>query len=355
MSSISTLHQTERSLLPPSIIIPDTVGHTRDIFALKLNPHHEEAEAGSLAWFDNYDLHAGPHREEFLSARYCLLASYCYPDADLGHLRPVMDFIIWLVAYDDMADDGEFCDSIEALKHAFGMTLKFLRNPDAPHPNLKYLAALKSFYNRMRENGNPAALRRFVEGAEGYMQAALQDTMNRAAAALEYAHEIELPNKVHEDPIVSELALAGNQILTWSNDIYSFSLEQAKGYTHNILFVIMWNKEVDLQAAVDFVERMIQKRVKEYIDAKALLPSFGPEIDHQVAKYIQGIEHCIQANISWSLMSPRYFGADFEKVKETRIVNLMAPIISTNKRSTGVKEVEPMEPIAPTIAVAAGE
>ncbi|QRW20740.1 terpene synthase [Rhizoctonia solani] len=378
MSSISTLHQTERSLLPPSIIIPDTVGHTRDIFALKLNPHHEEAEAGSLAWFDNYDLHAGPHREEFLSARYCLLASYCYPDADLGHLRPVMDFIIWLVAYDDMADDGEFCDSIEALKHAFGITLKFLRNPDAPHPNLKYLAALKSFYNRMRENGNPAALCRFVEGAEGYMQAALQDTMNRAAgkvltideyihlraessgvkwayAALEYAHEIELPNKVHEDPIVSELALAGNQILTWSNDIYSFSLEQAKGYTHNILFVIMWNKQVDLQAAVDFVERMIQKRVKEYIDAKALLPSFGPEIDHQVAKYIQGIEHCIQANISWSLMSPRYFGADFEKVKETRIVNLMAPIISTNKRSTGVKEVEPMEPIAPTIAVAAGE
>ncbi|KAF8748350.1 hypothetical protein RHS01_10889 [Rhizoctonia solani] len=377
MSSMPTLHQIERSLLPPSILIPDTVGHTRDVFALRINPHHDEAEAGSLAWFDNYGLHAGPQREEFLNARYCLLASYCYPDADLEHLRPVMDFIIWLVAYDDMADEGEFCDSIEALKHAFGITLNFLRNPDAPHPNLKYLAALKSFYSRMRENGNPAALCRFVEGAEGYMQAALQDTMNRATgkvltideyiqlraessgvkwayAALEYAHGIELPNKVHEDPIVSELALAGNQILTWSNDIYSFSLEQAKGYTHNILFVIMWNKQVDLQGAVDFVEGMILKRIKEYIDAKALLPSFGPEIDHQVAKYIQGIEYCIQANISWSLMSPRYFGADFEKVKETRIVNLMAPIISTNKRSTGVEGVESMESIAPAIAVAEG-
>ncbi|CAE6453961.1 unnamed protein product [Rhizoctonia solani] len=375
MSTISKMHRIDRSSFPSSIRIPDTIGHTSNFFTLKLNPHHQVAEAGSLVWFDSYGLHSGPQRAEFLSARYCLLASYCYPDADLEHLRPVMDFIIWLVAYDDMVDEGEFCDSIEALKHAFGATLNFLRNPDDAHPNLKYLAPLKSFYNRMRENGNPNALHRFVEGAKSYMEAAIQDNVNRSAgrvltideyvqlraessgvkwayAALEYAHGIELPDEVHKDPIVSELALAGNHILTWSNDIYSFSLEQAKGYTHNILFVIMWNKSLGLQAAVDFVEEMIQKRIKEYIDAKARLRSFGRELDDRVARYIQGIEYCIQANINWSLMSPRYFGSDFANVKETRVVKLMAPIIPKDEQFKEIERVESTVSIIPSVRMA---
>ncbi|CAE6435629.1 unnamed protein product [Rhizoctonia solani] len=351
---------------PASILIPDIAGYIRDIFTLKLNPYHEEAEATSLAWFDSYGLHSGPEREKFLSARYCLLASYCYPEAHLERLRPVMDFIIWLVAFDDMVDEGEFCDSIETLKYAFGVTLNFLRNPDGPHPNLKYLIALKSFYDRMRANGSPTALHRFVKGAERYMEAAVKDTIDRAAgrdltideyiqlraessgvewayAALEYSHGIELPDEVHSDPVVSELALAGNQILTWMNDIYSFSLEQAKGYTHNILFVVMNNKKVELQAAVDFVEEMIKKRIKEYLDTKASLPSFGPELDNQVTRYIQGIEYCIQANINWSLMTPRYFGPDFAKVKETRLVKLMAPITKRDQIIGGNKAIESLE------------
>ncbi|CAE6446779.1 unnamed protein product [Rhizoctonia solani] len=294
MSTISKLHPIDRSSFPRSIRIPDTAGRTRDIFTLKLNPHHEEAESGSLAWFDSYGLHSGPEREKFLSARYCLLASYCFPEADMEHLRPVMDFIIWLVAFDDMVDEGEFCDSIEALKHAFDITMNVLRNPDSSHPHLKYVVALRSFYDRMRSNANPAALRRFIEGAEGYTKSAVQDTIDRAAgrvltieeyvqlraessgvkwayAAMEYAHGIELPDEVHNDPIIIELGLAANQILTWSNDIYSFSLEQAKGYTHNLLFVVMWNKQVDLQGAVDFVDKMIENRIKEYLDAKSQL------------------------------------------------------------------------------------
>jgi hypothetical protein len=207
-------------------------------------------------------------------------------------------------------------------------------------------------------------------------------------AALEYSHGIELPDEVHSDPVVSELALAGNQILTWMNDIYSFSvsplawlpcfndakferaqLEQAKGYTHNILFVVMSNKKVELQAAVDFVEEMIKKRIKEYLDTKASLPSFGPELDNQVTRYIQGIEYCIQANINWSLMTPRklflsiswlcdihvlgigYFGPDFAKVKETRLVKLMAPITKRDQIIGGNKAIESMESIVSDVSV----
>ncbi|CUA72575.1 Alpha-muurolene synthase [Rhizoctonia solani] len=151
---------------------------------------------------------------------------------------------------------------------------------------------------------------------------------------MEYAHGIELPDEVHNDPIITELGLAANQILTWSNDIYSFSLEQAKGYTHNLLFVVMWNKQLKLQDAVDFVDKMIEKRIEEYLDAKSRLRSFGSDLDAEVARYIQGIEYCIQANINWSLMTPRYFGPNFEEVTKTRIVELMAPINRNSEAQT---------------------
>jgi hypothetical protein len=38
-----------------------------------------------------------------------------------------------------------------------------------------------SFYDRMRANGSPTALHRFVKGAERYMEAAVKDTIDRAA------------------------------------------------------------------------------------------------------------------------------------------------------------------------------
>lgn len=41
-------------------------------------------------------------------------------------------------------------------------------------------------------------------------------------AVLEYSLGLDLPEEVHNDPIIAELSLAGNDILTWANDVYSF-------------------------------------------------------------------------------------------------------------------------------------
>lgn len=105
----------------------------------------------------------------------------------------------------------------------------------------------------------------------------------------------------------------------------------------------MWNEQLDLEGAMDYVDQLTRKRVQEYVDAKAKLRSFGPELDDKVALYIQGIEYWVQGAIDWTFMTPRksyststtlhvltitpgYFGADAEKVRETGIVDIMAPI-----------------------------
>lgn len=69
----------------------------------------------------------------------------------------------------------------------------------------------------------------------------------------------------------------------------------------------MWDKQLDLEGAMDFVDQLTRKRVQEYVDAKAQLRSFGPELDPQVALYVQGIEYWVQGAIDWTFMTPREF------------------------------------------------
>ncbi|CAE7160781.1 unnamed protein product [Rhizoctonia solani] len=84
----------------------------------------------------------------------------------------------------------------------------------------------------------------------------------------------------------------------------------------------MWHNQLGLQDALNRAGELIEQRVQDYLVAKAQVPSFGPRLDHEVSRYIQGIEYCIQACIDWSFMNTRYFGANAAKVKEDRVVEL---------------------------------
>ena len=63
---------------------------------------------------------------------------------------------------------------------------------------------------------------------------------------------------------------------------------------------------------MDFVDQLTRKRVQEYVDAKAQLRSFGPELDAQVALYVQGIEYWVQGAIDWTFMTPREYLIAFQ-------------------------------------------
>ncbi|KAG8700219.1 hypothetical protein FRC09_006100 [Ceratobasidium sp. 395] len=349
MPGFPKLKLIDRSSFPSKIRMPDVAGYTGQFFDVKLNPHWKEAEAGSYAWFDSYGVHSGRKRQEFFETGFGQMASLAYSDADLEHLRPSMDFILWLFAFDDMIDEGGLRDNVNGTKLAVDVTMNCLHNPDSAEPKFKIAASLLSFFNRMRANSTPGTIKRFVDSADLYTQAILQQTVNRSVddvptveefiqlrrdtsavkmvfAVLEYSLGLDLPDEVHNDPIVAELALAGNDILTWANDVYSFPIEQARGDTQNLVFITMWDKQLNLEDAMEYVDELTRKRTQEYVEAKKKLRSFGPELDPQVALYVQGIEYWVQGSIDWTFMTPRYFGAEVEKVRDTGMVDIMAPI-----------------------------
>jgi len=68
---------------------------------------------------------------------------------------------------------------------------------------------------------------------------------------------------------------------------------------------------IELQEAIDIVMTMLEFRISEYINLKTRLPTFGPEVDSELARYYVGIENVMQGGIVWSYLSTRAFNILF--------------------------------------------
>lgn len=73
-------------------------------------------------------------------------------------------------------------------------------------------------------------------------------------------------------------------------DIYSYNNEQARGEGyHNLVYILMHHHGHSLQSAVDEAAEMWRQTVEKFIENEKRLPSWGPEIDDMVQKYVTGL------------------------------------------------------------------
>jgi len=133
---------------------------------------------------------------------------------------------------------------------------------------------------------------------------------------IEYAHGTDLPDEVYEDSIFRQLLDAACDLVCWTNvrrfhrsdnslsltplrqDVYSYDMEQAKGHHgNNIVTVLMKEKKIGLQDAVDYIGEYCQELMNDFLVAKASIGSFGPSIDAQMHRFIHGLECWIVGNL----------------------------------------------------------
>lgn len=84
----------------------------------------------------------------------------------------------------------------------------------------------------------------------------------------------------------------------------------------------MKEQNISLQRAVDFVGDMVFDTMRKFEEDKSNLPSWGPEIDAQVAEYVLGMEQWVVGSFEWSFASERYFGREHLNIKQTRVVEI---------------------------------
>lgn len=108
-------------------------------------------------------------------------------------------------------------------------------------------------------------------------------------------------------------------------------MEQARGDdAHNLVTVVMRQHNKDVRGAMEWIAELHEKLVKQFLDTLKMLPSWGPQIDDQVARYVDGLGNWVRANDSWSFESQRYFGLDGLEIEEGRWV-VMTPKASPPK------------------------
>lgn len=89
-----------------------------------------------------------------------------------------------------------------------------------------------------------------------------------------------------------------------------------------MISVVMNEYGLDLQSAVDFVGDMCKRSIDRFNKDRLELPCWSPEIDRDVAIYVQGLADWIVGSLHWSFETERYFGKGGREVKKSRVVQL---------------------------------
>ncbi|KAI0053966.1 terpenoid synthase [Auriscalpium vulgare] len=349
-TSTRTVSPTPTLVEPGSFLLPDLVSHCS--FPLIYHPNGDAVANCSLDWMLSFVAHFTPRK---MAASRGLLAgeltAFCYNNCSSERLRVVSDFMNFLFHLDNISD-GMMARDAKGLSdwvmNAFEWPEGFRPLP-GQKGDIEEISAAKlarDFWSRCIVDCPPAVQQRFKSSMNMFFQSVHQQASDRARGIIpdlesyidirrdtsgckpvfdliEYSHGFALPDEVVEHPTIMALNEGANDLVTWSNDIFSFNVEQARGDTHNMICIFMAHEGATLQEAVDRVGSLCKQTIDVFVENQRRLPSWGAEIDRMVDLYVFGLQEWIVGALHWSFQTRRYFGADGAEVKRTRVVSVL--------------------------------
>ncbi|OCB91321.1 terpenoid synthase [Sanghuangporus baumii] len=320
--------------------IPDLVSDCP--FILRVNPYGAEAGAQSDAWMYSQGSLGAKKLMALRGLKCGLLAAMTYPDASVNELRLACDFLSFLFHLDDLSDNMDKSGAMDTRKIVIGSICDPMFESGT-----KVGRMARDIWSRFAPSASKGARARFISTFDLFFRAISQQALDRRAgvvmdldeyitlrrdtsgckpcwALIEYTNGLDLPDFVMEHEAIECLGESTNDVVSWSNDIFSFKVEDAREDTHNMIPIAMRTLNLSLQEAVDFVGDLCDAAVSRFIAAKRRLPSFdrGGRIDHEVTMYTRGLEDWIIGSLHWSFESSRYFGKEGRGVKKRRVVKL---------------------------------
>ncbi|KAI5116644.1 hypothetical protein M0805_000404 [Coniferiporia weirii] len=323
------------------LVIPDLISDCP--FTLHLNPDGEKAGVQSDAWLSAQG-GLGVKKQVLLRGLKCgLLAAMTYPDASAYELRTCCDFLSFLFHLDDLSDEMDKRGALSTRKVVIGS----MCDPTFDS-GTRVGRMARSIWNRIIPFASAGTKARFISTFELFFRAVSQQAFDRRAGVvpelksyisqrrdtsgckpcwvlIEYANGLDIPDAVMGHEAIETLGEATNDLVSWSNDIFSFKVENARDDTHNMISITMLTLGLSLQDAVDYVGELCSASIARFLAAKRRLPSFdqGGCVDRDVAMYVRGLEDWIVGSLHWSFESARYFGGEGVGVRKTRIVRAM--------------------------------
>jgi hypothetical protein len=115
--------------------------------------------------------------------------------------------------------------------------------------------------------------------------------------------------------------------------MYLYNIEQASGHGgHNIVTVIMNEKRVDLDGALNWLAEYHGQVLSIFQAQYRMLPSWGPAVDADVSVFVERLAYWIRGIDCWSLETERYFGAKGLEIKEHRRASRRVRLLPNAKK-----------------------
>ncbi|KAK7461847.1 hypothetical protein VKT23_008277 [Stygiomarasmius scandens] len=321
-------------------VLPDLVSHCP--YPLRINPHCSKIAYQSEQWLLAHANHTEKKRKAFLGLKAGELTAACYSRVEPYQLRVCDDFMNFLFNLDDWLDEFD-------VEGTFGMAeccIGVMHDPVGFQTDKRAGMMTKDFFGRLKATSGPANIQRFIHTMQLFFDAVAQQASDRARGFIPdlesyitvrrntsgckpcfvltaWSADFELPEEVATHPVITTLEDAANDLITWSNDIFSYNVEQSRNDKHNMICVVMEQQRVALQEAVDFVGNLCKESIERFEAAKTGLPSWSSEVDRNVQIYIEGLQDWIVGSLHWSFDTQRYFGELGQDVKRKRIVTLL--------------------------------
>ncbi|TFK45752.1 terpenoid synthase [Heliocybe sulcata] len=299
---------------------------------LLCNPLYDVVREESSRWLEAFSLYcsASPRQKEiFRAAEFELLIAYCYPTADHEALRTICDWCNAAFLVDDITDEQsgqdaaktmqEYLDGLAGVQRVASDVYKMFYE-FGPKAFKRFLAssyrttAATALEAKRREENRILAFDEYVE------QRRHTSGVTPCLDFIEYVFNFELPEDIVNHTSFRTLYDFTTDIVAWTN--VGLGVTQAKEHGNtsvntNILTVIMNEKHVELEEAMELATGLLESRLSDLGRAKGVLlslPLDGTTRAH-LRQYIFGHECWLVGNEGWHLQSGRY-KADRDKVND---------------------------------------
>ncbi|KAG1821857.1 isoprenoid synthase domain-containing protein [Suillus subaureus] len=307
----------------------------------KPSPHLQECSAESKAWATRFNVCNDKQNAIMEKSQSELLCALAYPYAGREGFRTTCDFLNLLFVLDHLSDDMNGKDANGACEVFY----QVMADPDFKHES-NLAKIILDFRQAVIRSAKPQFFKHFLSSLKGYTKAVAQEAELREAggvldlinfvplrrensavrccfAFIEYNLDIELPDAVFDDPIFQSVYFAAVDMVCWTNDLLSYNVEQAMGHTsNNIVTILMREKDASVQDAADCIGVVFEQLMARFLKDKSRLPSWGADIDRDVALYVEALTRWVGGNLVWSFQCSRYFGTANNVALLTRLVTL---------------------------------
>ncbi|KAI0332667.1 terpenoid synthase [Cubamyces sp. BRFM 1775] len=322
--------------------VPDTMA--RWPWPRRINPYYEDVAPESAECLRSFDAFSPDQQAIFDRCNFGLLAALVYPDADRGHFRVCCDLMNMLFVLDEQTDVSDPAKAQHIVETAIDGVVHPWHSPPPDEPVIGEI--VRQFWRRALEFATPQAQARFQDVFSRYVRSLVEQCkvrdeggartvdeymLNRrfdvgtdpcyAIAELRYG----LPQEVFDHPLLRDASACATDLVILDNDLASYRKEYAIGDVHNIIPVVMRDKGLNLNEAVEWLAAEHAKVADRFCalwKELATLEFGSAELDDAFGAYVNYLANWPRANVCWSFEGGRYFGTDGARVKLERVVRL---------------------------------